>query len=157
MRLRRVLVLAAATGRIGYVYFVDGQPTHWGLSHKAATSPLLGAAQTAKWISLFVPEVVITEQVDDRSRKGVLTRYLIAAIADEARDANCIDLSVPRVQTYANKYEEAKFLVQRFPMLLAWLPKRPRIWESEPRNMVLFEAVALALSFIDAEDAQATT
>lgn len=152
MRLRRVLVLAAATGRVGYVYFVDGQPTHWGLSHKAAGSPLLAATQTEKWISLFAPEVVITERIGNRSRKGTLTKYLVAAMSDVARDASCIDLSVPRAQTYANKYEEAKFLVQRFPMLSAWLPKRPRIWESEPRNMVLFEAVALALSFIDADN-----
>jgi hypothetical protein len=144
-------VLAAATGRIGYVYFVDGQPTHWGLSHKGASSPLLAAAQTAKWISLFVPEVVITEQVGERSRKGALTKYLIAAMADEARGSGCFVVSVPRVQVYANKYDEASQLVRRFPMLSAWLPKRPRIWQSEPRNMVLFEAVALALSFIDGE------
>lgn len=153
MRLRKVLVLAAATGRIGYIYFIDGQPTHWGLSHKGASSPILAAAQTAKWITLFMPDVVIMEQVGERSRKGALTKYLIAAMADEARGAPCIDVSVPRVQLYANKYDEAKQLVRRFPMLSAWLPKRPRIWESEPRNMVLFEAVALALAFIDGENA----
>jgi len=107
MTRRRVLALSVATGRVGYVYFDDGQPAHWGISHKAARSPLLAAQQTAKWLSLFAPDVVVTERVGVHSRKGALTKYLIAAVVDAASEADCDDLSVPRVQSYANKYEEA--------------------------------------------------
>lgn len=149
MMRRKVLALAAATGRVGYVYFIDGEPVHWVISHKAATSPLLAAKQTAEWISLLAPDLVVTELIGARSRKGSNTKYLIAAMADTAREVDCKDHSVPRVQHYANKYEEADALAARFPMLLAWLPNRPRIWEAEPRNMILFEAVALALSIIE--------
>jgi len=131
MTRRRVLALSVATGRVGYVYFDDGQPAHWGISHKAARSPLLAAQQTAKWLSLFAPDVVVMERVGVHSRKGALTKYLIAAVVDAASEADCDDLSVPRVQSYVNKYEEADALAARFPMLSAWLPKRPRIWEAE--------------------------
>lgn len=145
----RVLSLSVATGRVGYVYFDDGQPAHWGMSHKAARSPLLAAEQTKKWLSLFAPDVIVTERVGVHSRKGALTKYLIAAVADVAGESDWTNFSVPRVQSYANKYEEADALAARFPILSAWVPSRPRIWEAEPRNMILFEAVSLALNLVD--------
>ena len=59
------------------------------------------------------------------------------------------NVAVQRVQRFANKHEEAKALVERFPDILPWKPKRPEIWETEPRNMVYFEALALALEVLD--------
>ena len=53
--------------------------------------------------------------------------------------------SLTRQQAYPNKFFEANDLAERFPELAAWVPKRPKLWEREPRNLVYFEALALAV------------
>jgi hypothetical protein len=151
-----VLAIAAATGRIGYVYFVGHQLRDWGLSAAASKDPNRAAAQTSKWLDLFNPDVVVTERTDRSSRKGAATRRLIETISGVASDVVVNDIRVPRIQRYQNKYEEAEGLVQRFPEIQPWKPKRPRLWESEPRNMIYFEAIALALEIIDGGRRQRT-
>ena len=58
-------------------------------------------------------------------------------------------MAVAREQEYANKYEEAAALGEQFPDLAPWVPKKRRFFDNEPRNTVLFEAVALALSILN--------
>ena len=145
----KVLSLAVATGRVGHVFFVDGRLAHWSLSANASRSPALAAKQVDKWIAKFQPDVVVNEKLSVSSRKGKQTKSLIAAMVQTASGAKVNDIVVPRVQAYENKYQEAAALAERFLIIAPWLPKRPRIWESEPRNMILFEALALALPVID--------
>ena len=54
-----------------------------------------------------------------------------------------LDIKLPRIQSYQNKYDEAKALVKLYPQTKGLLPKRPPIWMPEPRNMSYFEAVSL--------------
>ena len=149
----RVLAIAAATGRIGYVFFIGDTLKQWALSVKASTSPELAAKQGAQWIDKLKPDVVITEKIGVLSRKGLLTKQLIAAIATVAENTYLNDIVVPRMQNFQNKYEEVKALVKLYPELLPWAPQKPPIWESEPRNMIYFEALALALQIIDQKEA----
>ena len=144
-----VLAIAAATGRIGYVYFVGHQLMDWGLSRAASKNPKKAVAMASKWLELFHADVVITEAAESPSRKGAAARQSIEAIASVARKSPANDVRVPRLQRFQNKYEEAEALVERFPEIQPWKPKRPRLWESEPRNMIYFEAIALALEIID--------
>jgi hypothetical protein len=51
---------------------------------------------------------------------------------------------VPREHRYPNKYAEADALVDRYPELAPWKPMKRRFYDNEPRNTVLFEALALA-------------
>ncbi|MEO9676261.1 MAG: hypothetical protein ABJG86_18610 [Nitratireductor sp.] len=141
----KVLAMAAASGRVAYVFFREGQLVHWGLSVEASRSPEMASLQAEKWVSFFEPDVVVTEDIRHRSRKGDNTVDLIEALTGAAREAPVNDVTVLRVQRHANKYEEAEALAAHFPDILPWKPLRPRIWESEPRNMIYFEALALAV------------
>lgn len=145
-----VLAVAAATGRLGYVFMIDGEPYDWGLSLKASTSNNSAYHHTTRWISYYRPEVVIAERIGPDSRKGVYTRTLIDAVARAAQDAGVIWALVDRRQQYANKYAEAQALADRFPQLRHDVPKQRRLWESEPRKTIIFEAVALGLSAYEA-------
>ena len=49
---------------------------------------------------------------------------------------------VSRTQDYQNKYEEAKELCGRYPLLGKYLPCKRKIWEVEDNRMMLFEAVS---------------
>ena len=136
------------------MFFIGDKLKHWAISVKASKPPKLAAKQAGQWIDELEPDVVITEKIGKHSHKGKLTKQLIAAIATVAENRYLNDIAVPRVQNFRNKYEEAKELARQYPDILPWMPKRPRIWESEPRNMIYFEALALALALNSKKMAQ---
>jgi hypothetical protein len=145
----KVLSVAVATGRVGYVFLDDGQLRDWGVSTSVSkkASDLVGFVQ--ELINTLRPDVVVTEKCDEACRKGDKAKRLLRSVSELASHNYVLDVSVPRPRTFKTKYEEAKSLVERHKDLLGYLPKRkPRFYESEPRNLIVFEAVALAEAVI---------
>lgn len=140
----RVLAFAAATGRVGSVFLVGDRLLDWQISDKAADSGVDAAAHAQALINNLTPDVVVTEELETASHKGKHTLALIAAIARTAEHNNLLDVSVPREHRYPNKYAEADALVEQYPELAPWKPMKRRFYDNEPRNTVLFEALALA-------------
>lgn len=145
----RVLAVAAATGRVACVFLVGGELRDWRLSKKAAKSVEFVRTYMDVWIVALRPDVVVTEDIPESSSKGRKSRDLIAAVSDVAARKHLLNVQIQRTSSYANKYEEAEALGKRFPELAPWVPKKPKIWETEPKNTVYFEALALALQVID--------
>lgn len=143
MATTRLLAIAAASGKVGSVFLVGDTLTYWQVSVKAAESPADAAAHAQSLINDFWPDVIVTEE-PGRRHKGTETLALIAAMAEVAEDCGLLDVRVPRVQRFPNKYAEADALVLRYPELAPWKPAKRRFFEAEPRNTVLFEALALA-------------
>ena len=148
MKRLKVLAIAAATGRIGHVLIMGERLLDWGMSIRASRSPELAAAHARKLIETLNPDVVVTEELSKSSTKGEKTRLLLAAIADVALQIKLLDIRAKRPHEFPNKYEEAAYLATRFPEIAAWVPKKRRLWEPEPRATVLFEALALGLRVI---------
>lgn len=140
----RVLAFAAATGRVGAVFLVGDRLLDWQMSSKAAESGVEAAAYAQRLINQFTPDVVVTEELETAGHKGKRTLSLIAAIARTAEYNQLLDVSVPHEHRYPNKYAEAEALAERYPELTAWRPAKRRFYDNEPRNTVLFEALALA-------------
>lgn len=150
----KVLAIAVATGRVGYVFLDGSTLIDWKMSKKASQSVKEARKHAKKWIAFFKPDVVLTERIAKHSRKGDHAKSITGAIAKVAEDAELLDVSVPRLQAFKNKYEEARELVLRFPELRPRLPKVRRIWEGEPYSTIYFEALALALLIIDRKAAR---
>ena len=149
MTRHRVLSIAVATYRVGYVYFVGRKLMLWGASQKAAKSPEAALPVLKYWIATLQPNVVITEAVGGRTRKGRKSIAIIEAIASHASQTSLTDIAVPRIRQFNNKYEEAEAIAERFRAIAHLLPShRPRIWESEPKQMIIFEAIVLALGIV---------
>lgn len=148
----KVLAIAAASGRVGYVLFMGDELKDWQLSEKASESPVNAAELAIALIETYRPDVVVTERLTEHTRKGARTQEIITAIAHVADHADCRHIQRTRHQTYANKYDEAEALVGRFPEMLDQMPKRPRIWQSEPKGTIYFEALSLALGYVDSQD-----
>lgn len=140
----RILSMAAASGRVAYVYLIGDRLMDWRISDKASTSTGDARAAVAEWIKALKPDVVVTEKTRPGSRKGENTRQLIEAMADVAADAKVLDVRVERERVFPNKYAEAAALAEQFPELLPWVPHQRRLFDNEHRNTVLFEALALA-------------
>ncbi|MCB9947262.1 MAG: hypothetical protein H6842_05455 [Rhodospirillaceae bacterium] len=139
----KVLAIAVATGRVGYVFLIGGNLKDWGMSRKASRSSTLAAGQTQKWIDDLRPDVVVTEKLDG-SRKGEKSQGLIAAIARVAEHNYLMDVAVARIRAFENKYEEALAYAREFPEIAPWLPRKRRFFDPEPRSTVYVEALALA-------------
>ena len=144
----RVLAIAVATGRVGYVFFVDDQLTDWKMSRQASKSTAQAVGVVQQWIIDLRPGVVVTEKIHAAMHKGERTKDIIDAIAEIASHNYLLDVSVPRRQDYANKYEEAAALALLYPDIMPWLPEKRRYFDNEPRSTVLFEALSLALGVI---------
>lgn len=143
----RVLAITAATGRVGYVFFIGDELKDWHISRKASKNTKEVRGFACKWISSFAPDILITEVTDSHSRKGQHSKRLIRSVVAVAKQANIEVISLPKIKTHKNKFEAAKALVEKYPQIKEQLPEQPKIWMPEPRNVTLFEALALVQSF----------
>lgn len=141
----RVMGIAVSSGRIGYVLLANNKLVDWGVSVVATKSPERAMEKVMAWIDLFHPEAVVTEQVGKNTRKRGKTLPLMEAVFHATKESDVINVTTPRVRQYKDKYREAAALAEQFPELAPRLAKKPKAWLSEPRRMILFEALALAL------------
>jgi hypothetical protein len=144
MEPNRLLAIAVATGRIGVVFFIGERLMDWRISNRAAKSRIAASGHAQTLINELKPHVLVIERVTDTSHKGQNTKTLIEAIARIGAQNELLDVSVARECRYPNKYVEADVLAERYPDIAAWKPKKRRFFDNEPRNTVLFEALALA-------------
>lgn len=54
------------------------------------------------------------------------------------------NIRVQRERTYRNRYEEARALAARYPEIAGYVPKAARFYELPSKNLLYFEALALA-------------
>lgn len=146
-RLRRLLGIAASHGKVGFAYLVDGELMDWGLSVKASKSFEEAFQRVTAWTIYYRPDLVVTERVEGASRKGVHTRNLIRAAESAANNGNAEYAEVSAPLDGLNKYAAAAGLAEQFPQIAPWLPRKRRTWEPEPRNIIYFEALSLALAY----------
>lgn len=145
MAAHSILAIAVASGRAGFVYLEDMELRDWGVSMKAAKTTQNVVAFVQALINELKPDVVVTEKCEAGCRKGPHTKSLIQAAAEIASHNPVLDIAIARLQTFPSKYDEALEIVKRFPELLGYMPKRKRrIFDFEPRGMVLFEAINMA-------------
>lgn len=141
----KVLAVAVATGRAGFVYLEGVDLRDWGVSIKAVQSSKNLVEFVQELINEFKPDVVVTERCEAGCRKGKRTKSLIHAAAEIASHNQVLDVSVDRPRRFPSKYDEARDLIIRHASLAGYLPKQNRrIFDFEPRGMVLFEALAMA-------------
>ena len=111
------------------------------------------ATELVGWVQELInrlkPDVVVTEKIAEGCRKGRKSRRLINAITELAAHNFVLDVSVVRPRQFQTKYEEAEALAEQYPELRGRLPKKKRrFYDFEPRSMVLFEGLALALEVL---------
>lgn len=141
----RVMGIAAAYGRIGYVVLADDQLIDWGVSKAASRSPEKALAKATEWIELLSPQVIVTERVGSNPRKRGKTLALMTAVHRAAQQSTATSVTTTKIRRHQNKYQEARALARLFPELTSRLATKPKCWLAEPRRMILFEALALAL------------
>ena len=147
---QRVLAVAARAGRVGFVVVDNGELIWWEASEKASeekeidNAAAAAAALLREWITTYQPDCLVSENPDSATNKSGKQIPILQALASVGEDLPIRNRLVQRKQLFANAYIEAKHLAKQFPELKGYLPKKPKIWQSEPYRLVIFEALALA-------------
>jgi hypothetical protein len=100
-------------------------------------------------VARFEPSLVVTEDPFKPTRKSGSALQVLNALVQDLTDSATPHHLVQRDQQFANKYDEAQALADRFPAIAPWLPKTPQIWEAEPVSAIYFEALSMAVLIID--------
>jgi hypothetical protein len=135
--------IAVSSGKIGFALLVDGELMDWGLSVKARRGYEAAFDKAAEWIGFYELDLLVLADLAD-SRKGPHATMLHDAVVRAATGAQVDVVFLPRANDEANKYAEAAALAAEFPQIASWLPPKRRLWETEPRHIILFEALSLA-------------
>lgn len=143
----RVLAMAVASGRVGHVLLANGTVVDLGMSRKASTNCEAAQAYAAQQLEMFRPDMVVTEKLTAKSKKGEKTRIIIDTINSLVDLAHVLNAEVVRVRVHVNRFEEAADLVTRFPEMRDYLPEMRKPWEAEPKSLIYFEALALVETF----------
>lgn len=146
---KRVLAIAVASGKVAYVFLIDGKLKDWHCSRAASLSAPKGRSLFRRAVARFEPSLVVTEDPFKPTRKSGCSLEVLHALVQELTDSATPHYLVQRDQQFANKFDEAQFLAERFPTIAPWLPKTPKIWEAEPVSAIYFEALSMAALIID--------
>lgn len=146
---KRVLAVAVASGKMAYVFLIDGKLKDWHHSRAASLSPPKGRSLLRKTAARLEPDLVVSEDPFKPTRKYGGSKEILQALAQELMDGATPHHLVQRDQQFANKYDEAQALAKRFPAIAPWLPETPKIWEAEPVSAIYFEALSMAVLIVD--------
>ena len=141
---QRVLAVAARSTGLACVLIEAGDLLLWVNSEAGTKGPDAAVAVLRKWVATYRPDVVITENPDAAGAKRGRQIAILRALHEAAQDMELLNVSLRRHQPFKNAYEQARDLAQRCPEIERALPVKPPIWKSEHRNLVIFEALALA-------------
>ena len=144
MQTIRILAVAVATGRIGYVYFEDQQLAKFEISRKGFEDIGKAASTFEEWLKRTRPNIVVTEKINDRCRKGERSRQIIQTISVVASHHYVHDICIPMQRNGRTRYEQAVHFSQIYPEISERLPQKNKSWQSEDRAMILFDALTLA-------------
>ena len=154
----RVLGITPSARGFGFA-LMEGKSTlvNWGVkAAKGGDKNARSLSNATNLIDHYKPDVIAIEAIGG-SRRSPRVRELIDEIVTLAEDGNIkvkrfsrkqVNLGILRNEK-GKKHALAEHLAARFPDELGFrLPPRRRLWTSEPYQMDIFDAVALAEHFL---------
>jgi hypothetical protein len=155
----RIIAIDPITKGFGFAVFE--QPFHlvaWGVARVEGEKRTGAIAQFEKLLADFRPDGVVLE---DAAAPGSRRRHRVRRLIDDllalarerdiavhtfARSAVIERFSSP--DEPATKYSIAKRLTKDFPELQTKLPPPRKPWQSEDERMSIFDALALAVTYV---------
>ena len=145
-----VLAVAARTMHVGCVHMVDGKLADWGLAF--VRTPEQAIDKLNDWLEIYKPDCLVTENPETAFRKSGKQIPILEAFVEIGRKASVLNLVLTRKKTHKNLYLQAASLAEHYPEIKSRVPKKPPIWLPGHRNLVYFDALALAKRVIDGDE-----
>jgi hypothetical protein len=157
---RRLLAVDVRPQRLGYAVFENpAQLLDFGGTR--VDSPRAGAHRVGALMGKFGPTTVVLRKIGRCStRNRPLTRAAIRLISRQASQSSIQVAVVSNRQMRVSlggdrrltKHQIASILAHAFPQLAWRLPQAREPWEPEPWNMLIFDAVALGVSYLASQN-----
>lgn len=151
-----VMAIFPNTRGFGYAVFEGLLPIDWGVSDvRGGNRNEVCIRRISTLLERYRPDVLLLREA--LGTRGFRVGALIEAIADLWRAPGSVCIQVSRAQIkeafgYLGRPTRpaiAKAIAERIPFLEPLVPPVRKIWNSENRWMGLFDAVALALTYLD--------
>jgi hypothetical protein len=153
---KRVLAIDPTPRGFGFV--VLESPTtlvDWGVKVVREPKEAMTLKKVLDLIRHYMPEIIVLEDHRGSRRHPRIQRLLVAVgrlATTEGLKSRYIPISwVKKIfrTFHANtKHEIAHAVAQQLPELAPWLPRYRKAWMSEDYQMAIFDAAALALTYI---------
>lgn len=155
----RVLAVDPMSRAFGFVVLETPESlVDWGVRQTRTDKQQATLAKVSEIVNLYRPDVVVVEDcLHESSRRRERIRILVEAIvrlgAEIAVDVRRIPRSV-MVLAFADagaptKHGIARALAERFPEVARHLPPIRKPWMAEDDRFAIFDALALAVAFVD--------
>ena len=145
----RVLAVAARSTYVGCVHLIDGQLADWG--HGEVHSVEAATVKLLSWLKVYKPDVLVTEDPTTEFKKSGKQIPILEAFVEIGREAPVMNIVMTRKKTHKNLYLQAASLAEHYPEIASRVPKKPPIWLPGHRNLVYFDALALAKRVVEGE------
>lgn len=158
---RRILAVDPAVRALAFAV-IEGPETlvDWGRKEARADKNRSVIAGVRDLIALYQPDLLVAENCGDKdSRRRPAVRALIREITAAAKAAGVPTACISRgavLRAFAepapnrtNKESVAKQIAARFPELAPLLPPHRKRWMSEDSRINVFDAVALAATWLN--------
>lgn len=149
-----VVAIFPNTRGFGFAVFEGLLPVDWGVSEAQGNNRHdTCLRRVANLLGKYSPDVVLLR--DPGEARGPRISALIEAIALLPPDVTCLAVSRLQVrEAFAHlgrptRHRIACAVADRIPFFKPLLPPPRKIWMSESRRMGLFDALALALTYLD--------
>ena len=154
----RILAIDPMTRGFGYVIFEEPfNLAECGFARIKGDKYLATMAHFERLLTEFTPGTVVLEDAEaPGSRRYPRVRDLIKGLTDLGRERGITVALVARTaivarfssgEKRATKRMVAETLSRHFPEVRLKLPKPRKIYESEPEDMSIFDALALAVTY----------
>lgn len=155
---KRVVVMAIFpnTRGFGYAVFEGVVPVDWGASDvRGPRRNSVCIDRVVMLLNRYNPDIVLLRDASEaRSSRVAHLIHAIGALPLDPRAA-CLVVSRPQVReafgylARPTRAAIAAAIAERIPFFAPLVPPVRKIWNSEDRRMGLFDAVALALTYLD--------
>ena len=151
-----VMAIVPNARGFGYAVFEGALPVDWGVSDVAgADRNKTYMRRITALVGKYEPDVLLLRHPTETRSPRVAD--LIRATATVARASGALCVPVPRAQVREafgylprpTRVAIAHAIAERIAFFEPLLPPVRKIWNSEDRRMGLFDAVALALAYLD--------
>lgn len=146
----------------GYVYLENARKMlDYGTIRVNPINNVVMLGKIKKLLEYFKPAVVISvDPAGNASRAGRRVRELIKKIVTycEKNQIPIFQISRDQIRNVFDqfgaktKYEISQILTTEFKELELKLPRKRKIWTSEDRNMAIFDALSLGLTWVYLND-----
>jgi hypothetical protein len=156
---RLILAIYTTSRGFGFVVLEGRRRTiDWGTKEARGDKNRIVLKKANELMSWYKPDLLIVENTEAiASRRVDRIRKLHRQLIDLATTHKITVRQFGRSEIKAafatrpasTRYEIAQAISRELPDLEPWLPRPKKLWESENRNLSIFDAASLALTFYD--------